>query len=389
MVLLEDDQPSRIGEGDLHISRVYQRVRVRTDRPDHEEIWALLEMEVIANTDLMENSTRRFREWKRFNTESELQDFIRRDVGEPVTLPPYSFSPEQSAAIQQEAAGEVAKITEEFRRFRVRAELTRKQLDSQIRDLQSANVLNAAKRIEANGSDHYREHRSDEELERTRAALAAQETRWKEAYDLLLAENKALKSTGSEALLASQWRQRYETCLKEKEDLESRLNQDDQNKYEEKYRDLKESFRLYRKKAKEIFEQQQHNGAVSTSSISNLASTSSADAKLSYLKNLMLNYLTADPAVRDHMQVAIGTVLQFTTDELDKIEKRSREGNHGSRPTGIKSADKDQVKVHAHSQDVLGVYSSLLIWLPLTSIIIITSIPQLNARILVVHFPIG
>ena len=94
--------------------------------------------------------------------------------------------------------------------------------------------------------------------------MAQQEAHWKEAYDILLAENNALKSSGSEALLASQWRQRYETCLKDKEDLENKFKTQaqksetaDAGKYEMKYRDLKESFRLYRKKAKEIFEAQQ------------------------------------------------------------------------------------------------------------------------------------
>jgi hypothetical protein len=101
--------------------------------------------------------------------------------------------------------------------------------------------------------------------------LAEHEAQWKEAYDVILAENNALKSSGSEALLAAQWRQRYETCLAEKEDLTSRLQHEaeksenasdqrrkaDAGKYEMKYRDIKESFRLYRKKAKEIFEAQQ------------------------------------------------------------------------------------------------------------------------------------
>ena len=110
-----------------------------------------------------------------------------------------------------------------------------------------------------------------EQLERLRAEMAAQEAQWKEAYDLLMAENNSLKSCGSETLLASQWRQRYETCMSEKEDLESRLQielekadafnenrrKEDAGKYEKKYRDLKESFRLYRKNAKEIFEAQQ------------------------------------------------------------------------------------------------------------------------------------
>jgi hypothetical protein len=59
----------------------------------------------------------------------------------------------------------------------------------------------------------------------------------------------------------------------------------------------------------------------------NLTSSSSADAKLSYLKNLMLNYLTADPTIRDHMEGAIGTVLQFTPEERKRIDDKKSANN--------------------------------------------------------------
>ena len=60
-------------------------------------------------------------------------------------------------------------------------------------------------------------------LERMKAEMARQEVQWKEAYDVLFAENESLKSSGSEALLASQWRQRFEACLREKEECENKL----------------------------------------------------------------------------------------------------------------------------------------------------------------------
>lgn len=44
-------------------------------------------------------------------------------------------------------------------------------------------------------------------------------------------------------------------------------------------------------------------------------------AKISYLKSLMVNYLGSDESVRDHMEPAIATVLNFTDDDLDKIKK--------------------------------------------------------------------
>lgn len=326
--------PSEKGDEVYNILQVCQRVKAAS--AGLEEIWALVEMEIMPLNDADISSTRRFKEWKRFDTESELQDFIRRDTGEPLILPPYSFAPEQSAQILRETNAQVAEITEEFRRFRVRAELARKQSEAQIRDMQSNNFQSAARRIEGNDLQHEIEHARTvgRQIESMKAELAAQETHWKEAYDLLLAENNALKSFGSEALLASQWRQRYETCLQAKTELEERLNnasgrldQNGTDSYERKYKDLKESFRLYRKKAKEIFEAQER-GAVVPSSMSSATATfhiteeSSADAKLSYLKNLMVNYLSSDQAVRDHIESAIATVLQFSPNDVKRIEKR-------------------------------------------------------------------
>ena len=60
------------------------------------------------------------------------------------------------------------------------------------------------------------------------------------------------------------------------------------NNHESKYRDLKESFRLYRKKAKEIFEAQQQQDGFNHHHI---LDSSPEDARVAYLRNLMVNYL--------------------------------------------------------------------------------------------------
>lgn len=227
------------------------------------EIWALIEYETadntndIANNPLNTPSFRRHKQWQNFSTESALSDYIRRDTGEPLTLPPYSLSPEQSQAMQDEAKKAVATISEEFRRFRVRAEVAKKQADATVRALHTNSVQTTRMRIEGQDieselaqakTDHAR-------LTALRSEMAEQESRWKESYDLLLAENEKLKSSGAEALLAAQWRHRYETCLKEKDDAMTNLNmekekvlelqdtrkREDSGKYESKYRDLKVS----------------------------------------------------------------------------------------------------------------------------------------------------
>jgi hypothetical protein len=222
------------------------RVRQRIKLADEQGVtWALMEMQVMSEDSLQKK--RQYKEWMCFNTEAELQDFIRRDTGEPLTLPPYSMSPEESRAIQHEAELQVSKVTGEFRRFRVRSELARKQAESQIRDLQNTNAQKAAQQYNNGGAPAAVDQAasSQKQIERLKAEMAAQEAHWKESYDALLAENEALKSAGSDALLASQWRQRYENCMQEKKELEARLSSQsdrsigDVSKYETKYRDLK------------------------------------------------------------------------------------------------------------------------------------------------------
>lgn len=228
---------------------------------DSFEIWALIEYE----TDSSDNNAndailspfngKRFKQWKKFVNESALSDYIRRDTGEPLSLPPYSLSPSQSAKIGEEAKRSVAAITEEFRRFRVRAEVAKKQADATVRALHSNSVQTTRMRIEGQDieSELAQAKTDHAKLAALRTEMAEQEARWKESYDLLLAENEKLKGSGAEALLAAQWRHRYEACLKEKEDAVTNLEMErekvlelqenrrkvDAGKYESKYRDLK------------------------------------------------------------------------------------------------------------------------------------------------------
>jgi len=313
-----------------------------SDYPSH-VIWALVEYESY-NPEMMDNNPnapppKRYQRWRRFETETELDDHVRRETGEPIVLPPYSLSPSQSVKIEEDAKRAVTDIAEEFRRFRVRSEVARKQADATVRALHSSNVQTTRRRIEGQDLEtELAQARTDHaQVAALRSDMAEQEARWKEAYDTLMAENARLKSSGAEALLAAQWRQRYETCLREKEDIETRFAMEkekseslsdqrrraDAGKYEMKYRDLKESFRLYRRKAKEIFEAQQRgmeDGGIQAGLLS-LSDHGSEEAKLAYLRNLMVNYLSSDPAVREHMEGAIGTVLKFSPGDFQKIDQ--------------------------------------------------------------------
>jgi hypothetical protein len=353
---------STIDLNETTIVRVCQRIRdeliddenedadhmdtTNDDGDDSYEIWALIEYET-ANADgtdalnpLNAPSFKRHKQWQKFTNESALSDYIRRDTGEPLTLPPYSLSPEQSQKVAEEAKKSVASISEEFRRFRVRAEVAKKQADATVRALHTNSVQTTRMRIEGQDIEsELKQAKTDHaQLASLRAEMAEQEARWKESYDLLLAENEKLKSSGAEALLAAQWRHRYESCLKEKEaaltslgmekekvaELQDQKKKADAGKYEAKYRDLKESFRLYRKKAKEIFMAQQQG---ETGFMPTLHDSGAEGAKISYLKNLMVNYLGSDAACREHMEPAIATVLNFTEADLSRIKLQKEQND--------------------------------------------------------------
>lgn len=62
------------------------------------------------------------------------------------------------------------------------------------------------------------------ELQRLRSQLAEQEAKWKNAYEKLAKELDSLKTKGAESVVATQWRQRYEISVKDKEELSRKLD---------------------------------------------------------------------------------------------------------------------------------------------------------------------
>ena len=133
-------------ENASYIVRVCQRIQEEDNTTGINCCWALMDFE-IDNPD-SPDPPKRYQKWKRFDSEAELYDTIRRDTGEPLVVPPYSMSPAQSLAVEKEANQKVSTVTEEFRRFRVRSEVNRKQTDAHVRDLQNNNVQTAKRRIE-------------------------------------------------------------------------------------------------------------------------------------------------------------------------------------------------------------------------------------------------
>ena len=161
----DGDVVGDLAEHSCNILRVRHRIKDQLEphesnsKGGNEEIWALIEYEIY-NPDQPEPTMmigiggeppNIVKKWKKFNTENDLSDFIRRDTGEPLTLPPYSLSVQQSDKIQDDAKASISQITEEFRRYRVKSEMARKQADAHIRELQSSKVETAKRRINEHG----------------------------------------------------------------------------------------------------------------------------------------------------------------------------------------------------------------------------------------------
>ncbi len=62
------------------------------------------------------------------------------------------------------------------------------------------------------------------EVEKLHAQLQEKDNKWRASYEKLSKELEQLKLKGAESVVAAQWRQRYEGCLRDKEDIQARLS---------------------------------------------------------------------------------------------------------------------------------------------------------------------
>jgi hypothetical protein len=106
----------------------------------------------------------------------------------------------------------VDRIVEEYRRYKVRVEIARKQKETDLKlpvpgalgDFSSASTTG----VGAGGNmDSYEQEMS----------------KWVRAYENLSRENEQLRTQNGDSFLIKKWQDRYEECLKEKEDLLAKL----------------------------------------------------------------------------------------------------------------------------------------------------------------------
>jgi hypothetical protein len=227
------------------------------------------------------------------------------------------------------------------------------------------------------------------EVEKLQCQLQEKEIKWRAAYEKLAKELEQLKTKGAESTVAAQWRLRYESCLRDKEDLQARLSLYQQlssevtehgQSIEEMYVELQEEYKDLRKHIRQMLDEyshKQHDDHWSNADIRSLWSdfmsaveyyhidqrdlddskllqppklassprcnsgfypndSSSgesftggkgmAESKVQYVRQMVFQYLVCrESEVRAHIELALMTLFRFSEDERAAIEAKIQE----------------------------------------------------------------
>ncbi|KAG7397493.1 hypothetical protein PHYBOEH_000645 [Phytophthora boehmeriae] len=312
--------------------------------------------------------------WHCFRNEAEIQAYANRASGEPLMLPDFSLTPYEVDRVKKNLKEEIDRVQEEFRRYRVRSEITRKQKDAEIRKM-SANVM-AKQTEQISETDLSGELQSSKaqirRLTKAQTEAEERESEWRRKFEKLMKDYEKLSGTMGETVLAMEWRERYEQSVREKQELEKNMEElklmssgafgsgvgDNGNS---DLQTLRQEFAQYRKRAlnaveqkeKELSDIQSHyheNGGGSNDGSASASRTSSykeirvrrmsmesnnslsgfetpnATKTNEYLKNIVYKYMASDQdEAKEHMEKAIATVLNFTPAEIMAIQEKRKQ----------------------------------------------------------------
>lgn len=164
------------------------------------QIWVLLEYEGSPDN------------WMSFINEDDLDDYIQRIPGAPLSKPHRCLTEAESSKIENESRLKVERIVEEFRRYKVKVEISKKQHDSDPKQqLMSPSTST---------TEHSLIHDSTPESNEYENELIKG---YRKAYERVTRENEQLRTQSGDSMLLKKWQERYEEIMKEKEDLVSKL----------------------------------------------------------------------------------------------------------------------------------------------------------------------
>ena len=335
-----------------------------------ELIWLLVEYEAGADDS-----------WMCFGSEQELVEFVQRIPGAPLTIPQRSFSPAESQRVESEARKRVERVVEEFRRYKVKAEIARKNRDAENKVTAqraqagaggqtppsmsaSAHASGLPSLLDKSQADGTMGDGSvTDELQRLKGQLTEQEAKWRAAYEKVVKENELLRTRGGEAVLATQWRERYEACQREKDDLAEKLKLlkghgdggggAGQKSLEQAYAELRDEYKDFRRRvASELQQRMADGGDLSPGPTGRPfgdswpspmppymangmgmggggggggRSLGLGESKVQYIKHMVFQYLSCkDPSVKPHMESALIALFRFSEGERAAIEEQRK-----------------------------------------------------------------
>ncbi len=317
-------------------------------------------------------------EWRGFQSESELVTFVRENASawggaEGIAIPVTCLTPQETVELQAESEAKLTKIREDYRRYRVQAELRQKLKDAEVRMIaanaistkqkelgnhwgggggaenpESHNIPDSVKRRGATTThgvggggletDRALESKLSKRVKELEAELKQQAEVWHMVHGKSSREVIAHRREGNETEIAMQWRKRYEAAIRDKENVLAKLDmlsssggggnryasgsaQSSDKDLHKKYNSLKEEYRLYRKKAMEALNSR--DGGTRTGGVGiNLGGDINIESKLPYAKQVFMQYLTVDDYThKKTLERVLMMVFEFSTDEQEKVQK--------------------------------------------------------------------
>ena len=270
---------------------------------------------------------------------------------EQLSIPPECLAPDESTALREELASlakKCSKAQEDFRRFRVRSEIVRRQKESELGRLKSSNlrykqhniggedVQNDLETARAQIQHLVKERESSrEKAAEHRAEISSLKARVKELADISEQMELAVADAAGSSLSGNGARAQLAKLQREYDNYRKRALK----MIEERGRTIEEL-----QKSSSSHPNQNHEGDerfvtpppggrgkgnLRRPSSSRSESSSRPSVDLAYLRNIVLKYMAAEntPETKGHMEAAIATVLRFTPQELQFVHgKRQASG---------------------------------------------------------------
>ena len=295
--------------------------------------------------------------WRTFRSADAANDYIRRDSGEPLTLPdphvPRSLLDVETQALRTE----LESCKEDFRRFRIKSQISLKQKERQAEEASSRRTLDLHGSLMAGGAAAAVEEETTRRFEERIGALQRERDSWRQLYEESVAEKEVLLSGGVETHLAQSWRKRFQDSERERERLkallglyqspdaggpdsaaggknaawEAGLNVMPREELLEKHKGLLHEYRAYQQEASRRLRQQgsrgARDGAPPHGAARRPAGRGAASGKLLYVKNLLVqHWTTAEEPVRLQTRETLKAVLDLTAQERADVDAAGARG---------------------------------------------------------------